>query len=254
MTLSLEPANVRDGARRPPARRRAAAFPDGEPGRRRQLCRIRRDDGGFHHLQPFGIHPLADLQFGAGDAAGRAMPGGAAGLRRHRRRDRSVLSRHDGLFGVDFRAAGAGGLQSLPRHSRRVGDRHGSRLLRRRAGGARQPLLADRDARHELHAARLHHDRHAGQIDRLARSATTPPPARFFPASSLAFPCRCSGRSALSLSPRCCSIATVSAPASTPSAIIPTAPRRWASTSIASALRHSCSWDLARRWRACSAR
>ena len=29
----------------------------------------------------------------------------------------------------------------------------------------------DRDARHEFHAARLHHDRHAGQIDRAARIA-----------------------------------------------------------------------------------
>ena len=46
-------------------------------------------------------------------------------------------------------------------------------LWRRRARRHRQPLVADRDARHELHAARLHHDRHAGQVDRAARPRRT---------------------------------------------------------------------------------
>ena len=42
------------------------------------------------------------------------------------------------------------------------------RLLRRLARRLRQPLLADRHARHELHAARPHPDQHRGQVDRAA--------------------------------------------------------------------------------------
>ena len=62
-------------------------------------------------------------------------------------------------------------LEPVPWHRRGARDRHGAGRRRRRAGRDRGALVADRDARHELHAARLHHDRDAGQIDRAARTA-----------------------------------------------------------------------------------
>ena len=42
---------------------------------------------------------------------------------------------------------------------------------RRRSRRDRGPVVARRHARHEFHAARLHHDRHPGQVDRAARIA-----------------------------------------------------------------------------------
>ena len=44
-----------------------------------------------------------------------------------------------------------------------------ARLPRRRAGRLCRPVVADRDARHELHAARPHPDHHRGQVDRAGR-------------------------------------------------------------------------------------
>ena len=98
--------------------------------------------------------------------------------------------------------------------------------VRRRAGRDRGPVVADRDARHEFHAARLHHDRHAGQIDRAARIAGHDGWRTVLRARSTAFRCRSSGRWRSSCSRACCSTATGSARGCARSATIPTAPRQ----------------------------
>ncbi len=51
----------------------------------------------FMIANPTRVHHLVPLQLGADDAAGGAVRGGAAGLRRHLRRDRPVVSGDDGL-------------------------------------------------------------------------------------------------------------------------------------------------------------
>ena len=73
--------------------------------------------------------------------------------------------------------------------------RHDRRLCR--------PLVADRHARHELHAARPDPDHQRGQVDRAARRSATAWPTRSSPVRSSGFPCRSSGRSPSSSSPRC---------------------------------------------------
>ena len=72
----------------------------------------------------------------------------------------------DGLRRLDVRAGRAGRLRSVPRHRRGDRDRHGARLRRRLARRLCRPVVADRHARHELHAARPHPDHHRGQVDR----------------------------------------------------------------------------------------
>ena len=108
---------------------------------------------------------------------------------------------------------------------------------RRRPGRLRQPVVADRDARHELHAARPHLDRHARQVDRAGRIAGYDGGPHCFRASCHGFPVQILWALAfVAFCRRCCSTAIASARACMRSATIPTAPRRWASTSSAFAI------------------
>ena len=92
-----------------------------------------------------------------------------------------------------------------------MADRRVARLFRRRACRLFPAVVADRDAGHELHAARRDPDRHRGQVDRAGFARRKARPSRFSRASCSAFRRRCSGRSPLSCSRRCSSIATSSA-------------------------------------------
>ena len=60
--------------------------------------------------------------------------------------------------------------------------------VRRRPRRDRGSLVADRHARHEFHAARLHHDRHPGQVDRACSNCRTRPPVRYFRGQVYGFP------------------------------------------------------------------
>ena len=124
----------------------------------------------FMIANPTRLHHLVALQLGADHAAGRAVPGGAAGLRRHLRRDRPVVPGDDGLCRLGLRAGRAGRLRSVPRHCGGDRHRHGARLPASASlvvyGG---PVVADRHARHEFHAARPDPDHQRGQVDRADR-------------------------------------------------------------------------------------
>ena len=91
-------------AGRAPARKRAQALCRPQSRAARHACRVRRDDRDVHGRQPFGVPALADLQFGSRDLAGRALPRRASGVRRHGRRDRSLVPGDHGIFGLDLRA------------------------------------------------------------------------------------------------------------------------------------------------------
>ena len=180
------------------------------------------------------LHDLGALQLGADDAAGGDLHDRAAGLRRHRRRDRPVVPGDDGLRRLDVRAGRAGRLRPLPRN--RGGDRHRASLLGFLVGSLvvyanLSSLIATLGMNFVLRGLILIFTE--GKSIALATLSQTWAFKIFSSSASGASRSRSSGRSPSRSSRPSSTAATGSACRSTSSATTPTAPSRWASTSSA---------------------
>ena len=202
----------------------------------------------FMAASPRVFLQLADLQFGARDPAGRALSRRAAGVRRHGRRDRSLVPGDDGIFRLDVRARRARGLQPVPRHRRRA--RRPAWRSARCVGAlvvtaGLSSLIATLGMNFMLRGFIMIVTQGKSIAllelqDTTARRAVLKRGLRRSGADLLGARLRRVRR-------RCCSTATGSARGCRRSATIPTARARWASTSRACASRPSSSWASARR-------
>ena len=229
MTATTD-ARPRAGATR--NERPVPPLPPRQPRRARHARRLRRDDGDLHRRQSAGLPRLAALQLGA-DRRCRWRSSWSCRWSSSSPSARSTCpSRRPWASPPgSSRSLVQAGFDPFLAHRRGDRHRHRPRRLRRRARRLCRPLVADRHARHELHAARPDPDHHRGQVDRAARRSATLAAYQVFSSSVAGIPVQIFWALAFVVFSAFLYNRHRFGARSMSSATIPTAPRRWASTS-----------------------